>query len=73
MPKLQDVTAQIDGVDGPIGQMTPGQRKLVAGIVNPLMPTINQLFDKVLVIPGVAELLKPAIDALKAKLAILTA
>jgi len=39
--------------------------------VNPLMPTINQLFDKVLAIPGVAELLKPAIDALKPKLAIL--
>ena len=73
LPKLQDVTAQIDRLDGLIGQMTPGQRKLVAGIVNPLMPTINQLFDKVLVIPGVAELLKPAIDALKAKLAILTA
>jgi hypothetical protein len=71
LPKLQDVTAQIDRVDGLIGQMTPEQRKLVAGIVNPLMPTINQLFDKVLAIPGVAELLKPAIDALKPKLAIL--
>ena len=33
LPKLQDVTAQIDRVDGLIGQMTPGQRKLVAGIV----------------------------------------
>jgi hypothetical protein len=73
LPKLQDVTAQIDRVDGLIGQMTPEQRKLLAGIVNPLMPTINQLFDKVLAIPGVAELLKPAIDALKTKLAILTA
>jgi hypothetical protein len=51
--------------------MTPEQRKLLAGIVNPLMPTVNQLFDKVLAIPGVAELLKPAIDALKAKFAIL--
>jgi Bacterial protein of unknown function (DUF937) len=71
LPKLQDVTAQIDRVDGLIGQMTPEQRKLLAGIVNPLMPTINQLFDKVLAIPGVAELLKPTIDALKAKLAIL--
>ena len=40
-------------------------------MVNPLMPTLNQLFDKVLVIPGVAELLKPTIDALKAKLALL--
>ena len=34
-------------------------------------PTLNQLFDKVLAIPGVAELLKPTIDALKAKLAVL--
>jgi hypothetical protein len=35
------------------------------------MPTLNQLFDKVLAIPGVAELLKPTIDALKAKLVVL--
>jgi hypothetical protein len=51
--------------------MTPEQRKLLAGIVNPLMPTVNQLFDKVQTIPGVAESLKPTIDALKAKLAML--
>jgi hypothetical protein len=71
LPKLQDVTARIDRIDGLVGQMTPEQRKLFAGIVNPLMPKVNQLFDKVLAIPGVAELLNPAIDTLKAKLAIL--
>ena len=37
------------------------------------MPTLNQAFDKVLAIPGVAELLKPTIDALKVKLAALVA
>jgi hypothetical protein len=37
------------------------------------MPALNQLFDKVLAIPGVAELLKPAIDTLKAKLEALAA
>ena len=42
-------------------------------MVNPLMPSLNQLFDKVLSIPGVAELLKPTIDALRAKLVALTA
>jgi hypothetical protein len=73
LPKLQDITAQIDRIDGLVGQMTPEQRKLLAGIVNPLMPTVNQLFDKVLAVPGVAELLKPAIDTFKAKLAILAA
>src|SRR6516164_1275637 len=73
LPKLRDVTAQIDKVDGMIGQLSPDQRKLLAGLVNPAMPALNQLFDKVLAIPGVAELLKPAIDTLKAKLEALAA
>jgi hypothetical protein len=73
LPKLQEVTAQIDKVDGLIGQLSADQRKLLAGIVSPLIPTLNQLFDKVLAIPGAAEVLKPTIDALKAKLAVLSA
>jgi len=73
LPKLQEVAAQIDKVDAMIGQLSPEQRKLLSGLVNPLMPTLNQLFDKVLSIPGVAELLKPTIDALRGKLAVLTA
>jgi len=73
LPKLREVTAQIDKVDGLLGQLSPEQRKVLAGMVNPLMPSLNQLFDKVLAIPGVAELLKPTIDALRAKLAMLTA
>ena len=73
LPKLREVTAQIDRVDGLLGQLSPEQRKVLAGVVNPLMPSLNQLFDKVLAIPGVAELLKPTIDALRVKLAMLTA
>jgi len=73
LPKLRDVTAQIDKVDGMIGQLSSEQRKLLAGLVNPAMPALNQLFDRVLAIPGVAGLLKPAIDTLKAKLEALAA
>jgi hypothetical protein len=73
LPKLQDVTAQIDKVDSLVGKLSPEQRRVLAGMVNPLMPSLNLLFDKVLAIPGVAELLKPTIDALRAKLAVLTA
>ena len=73
LPKLQEVTAQIDRVDGMIGQLSADQRKLLAGLVNPVMPALNQLFDKVLAIPGVAEVLRPTIMALKAKLAVLVA
>ena len=72
LPKLQEVTAQIDKVDGLLAQLSPEQREVLVGMVNPLMPSLNQLFDKVLAIPGVAELLKPTIDALRAKLAVLT-
>ena len=72
LPKLRDITAQIDQVDGLIGQMTPEQRKLLAGIVSPLIPALNQLFDKVVAIPGVSEVLKPTIDLLKTKITLLT-
>jgi hypothetical protein len=73
VPKLQEVTEQIDRVGGMIGQLSTDQRKLLAGLVNPAMPALNQLFDKVLAIPGVAEVLRPVITALKAKLAALVA
>jgi len=49
------------------------QRKAIAAVVNPLMPAFNQVCDKVLAIPVVAELLKPSVDTLKAKLTALTA
>jgi hypothetical protein len=73
LPKLREVTAQIDRVDGLIGQLSAEQRRFLAGLVNPVMPTLNQLFDKVLAIPGVADVLKPAIDSLKVKLTALAA
>jgi hypothetical protein len=73
LPKLREVTSQIDKVDGMVGQLSAEQRKALAGLINPMMATLNQLFDKVLAIPGVSEVLKPTIDALRAKLAVLIA
>ena len=71
LPKLQSAKGQIDKVNGLIGQLSPEQRKILAGLVNQFMPTINPLFDKVLTIPGVAELIKPTIDGLRTNLAAL--
>jgi hypothetical protein len=73
LPKLQEAATQIDKAQSLSGQLSPEQRKVVAGLVNPIMPSLNQLFDKVLAIPGVSAELKPAVDAIKAKLAVLTA
>jgi hypothetical protein len=46
---------------------------MLAGLVGPAMSTLNQLFDRVLAIPGVADIIKPTIDILRAKLVSLTA
>lgn len=73
LPKLQQVTDQINKTDGMIGSLSADQRKVLANLVTPTMPSVNQLFDKVLAIPGVGEVLKPTIDTVKAKLATLTA
>jgi hypothetical protein len=70
---LQDAKGPIDKVNGLIGQLSPEQRKILAGLVNQFMPTLGSLFDKVLTIPGVAELTKPTIDELRTTLAALSA
>jgi hypothetical protein len=68
LPKLQDVTSQFDKVDGVLAQFSPDQKKLLAGLIGPALANLNTLFDKVLAIPGVAAIAKPAIDSLRAKL-----
>jgi hypothetical protein len=73
LPNLQDVKTQVDRVTSLVGQLSPEQRKIIVGLVGPAMATLNQLFDKVLAIPGVGEVLKPTIDALKANLTTLAA
>jgi hypothetical protein len=73
LPKLRNATAQFDKVHGLIGQLSAEQRKALAELVSPLMPRLNELFDKVLAIPGVADVLKPTVDTLKGDLATLAA
>src|SRR5262249_34539865 len=69
LPKLEAARTQIDKVSNLVGQLTPDQRKVVAGVIAPAMPAINRLTDKVLDIPGVGDVLRPTIDPVKTKLA----
>ena len=69
LPKLEAAKTQIDKVSNLVGQLTPDQRKIVAGMIATAMPTINRLTDKVLEIPGVGDVLRPTIDPVKTKLA----
>ena len=72
LPKLQDAKGQIDKVNSLIDQLSPEQRKILAGLVNQFVPALNPMFDRVLTIPGVAELIKPTIDALRTTLTALS-
>lgn len=69
LPKLEGARTEIDKVSSLAEQLTPDQRKIVAGLVASAIPTINRLSDEVLKIPGVDEVLRPTLDPLKTKLA----
>jgi hypothetical protein len=69
LPKLQEATAAIDKVNSTVPQLSAEQRMSVSGLITPAMAAINQLFEKVLAIPGVGAVLKPTVDNLKVKLA----
>jgi hypothetical protein len=73
LPRVQAVTAQVEEINGMLGQLSSDQRKVIAGMTAPATSTLNQLFDKVAAIPGVAEVLKPATDRLRTRLADLSA
>ena len=73
LPKLQDVKTEFDKVTNLVGQLSPDQRKTIVGLVGPAMTNLNQLFDKVIAIPTVGEVLKSTIDALRANLTALAA
>jgi hypothetical protein len=68
LPRLREAAAQIDRVNGLTSQLSAEQRRVFAGLVSPLLPALNQLIDRVLAIPGVAEVLKPTLDTIRARL-----
>ncbi|MBD9371297.1 DUF937 domain-containing protein [Rhizobium sp. ARZ01] len=71
VPKLQTATDAFDKVGGMLGQLSAEQKTMLSDLVKPGITSLNALFDKVLALPGVSDVLKPTIDTLKAKLAAL--
>ena len=68
LPRLQAAQSQIDRIGSTLSQMSPDQRQTLSSLVAPVLPKVNEMFDKVLAIPGVSDVLKPTIDALRARL-----
>ena len=68
LPGLQDTTAQLDRLSGLINQLPAGGKAALASFLVSVRPSIDEAFNKVLAIPGVADVARPTIDAIRARL-----
>ena len=68
LPKLHEATGALEKVKGLAGKLQAEQKTALAALITAALPVINPLIDKVLAIPVVSDVLKPAIDSLRTQL-----
>jgi hypothetical protein len=68
LPKINDASAQLDGITARVAKLSPEARSALAKLIVAASPEINQMCEKILSMPGAGTLAKPAIDNLRAKL-----
>ena len=73
--ELQGITkasSEFDKLTALLNQLPPDARKTLADTFAAIKPTLDQLMDRALGIPGVGAIIKPTVDAIRAKLDELT-
>src|SRR5271157_6293907 len=68
LPQLEKGTAEFDKLRDLSEKLPADSKGTLAALLASARPALDGLFDKVLAIPGVDSIAKPAIDALRAKL-----
>ena len=68
LPQLEKGGAEFDKLRDLAGKLPVDGKTAFAALVAQLRPSIEELFNKVLAIPGVSDIAKPIIDGLRAKL-----
>lgn len=68
LPKLQQATTQLERVNQLRARLPINANQQLVSTVTASMPVLNQLCDKVMSMPGAANVAKPAINALRGKL-----
>lgn len=68
LPKLQDATTQLNDVSNLAAKLSPEGKSALARMIAAATPTINQMCDKVLAIPGAGDIAKPVITDLRGRL-----
>jgi hypothetical protein len=67
--KLEEITNQMDGLNEGFTSLPEKARTvLLANITDQVLPALTKVIDRVKELPGVADILQPAIDALMAKI-----
>jgi hypothetical protein len=68
LPGLTKASSEFDQLTGLLNQLSPETRKTLAEAFASIRPNLAHLMDRVLAIPGVSAIIKPAVDAINAKL-----
>ena len=68
VPAVTKASSEFDQLAGLLNQLPPDARKAVVEAFAAIKPNLDQLFDRVLGIPGVGAIIKPTVDAVRAKL-----
>lgn len=72
LPDIEAMTAKLDGMTGMLGQLPEGARTAVTDVARNSIGQLQPVIDKVLEIPGVGPVLRPAIESMLEKLAIIS-
>jgi hypothetical protein len=69
---LNNSSDEFNKISGLANQLSPEARKSLASAIATIRPTLDQLFDRALQVPGASALIKPTIDNIRTKLDTLT-
>jgi hypothetical protein len=72
LPAIESAASKIDAAANVFGQATAEQKSALLAAVGPTITQLTPVIDRVMAIPGVSTVLKPAVDIIKAKLATIT-
>ena len=68
LPKITEMTSQLNDISARAAKLSPEARSELAKLIVAATPAIEQICNKVLAVPGVGPVAKPAIDEFRAKL-----
>ena len=68
LPRLQEASAQLDSMLATARQLPAEGRSGITAMLSGVMPGLNEMFDRVLAIPGVAAVAQPVIQGMRARL-----